>query len=50
MSWKHICALTLGCAVAVVGVLTGTAAVLLPLSTTIVGGALGHAMQPTPGQ
>jgi hypothetical protein len=46
MTLNHILALSVGAAIAITGALTGTAPLLLPLSTLLIGGVLGHVSQP----
>lgn len=48
MTLNHILALAVGASVAVTGALTGTAPLLLPLATLLVGGVFGHVSQPIP--
>jgi hypothetical protein len=45
MTWQHIALVFIGATVACVGAFTPASAALIPLGTTIVGGALGHAGQ-----
>lgn len=47
MTLNHILALTVGAGVAITGALTGTAPLLLPLATLVIGGVFGHVSQPT---